>query len=48
MAFRFKKGSNVKVAQNNIKFTDEDLIAELAVDEVERSGKPALSKSKID
>jgi hypothetical protein len=47
-AFRFKTGSSIKIAQNNIKFTDEDLIEELAVDEDERSGKPPLSKLKID
>ncbi len=46
-AFRFRKGSEIKVAQNNINFTDEDLIEELAVDEDERNGKPPLNKLDV-
>lgn len=47
-AFRFRKGSEIKLAPNVIEFSSDSVIDELTVDEDERRGKPSHSKLTLD
>lgn len=42
--FRFKTGSQIKIVHNVLKFDNDDMLEELAIDEDEREGKVPLSK----
>jgi hypothetical protein len=46
--FSFKEGSRIQIGMMMVKFTHEDLIGEITVDEDERAGRTSSSKLKFD